>query len=210
MAERASPPRRGVVDRVLASWRRPGATMRALLAERPSEATLLSFMLFAGLIAMVGAAAELAVIPFGEELSAEALADQRRAALLERLIGAFVLTPLGIYLGAAIATPILRTVGGSGGYYESRAAFAWTLLATAPLALIAAFVDAAALRMAEGPARTALGVLALGASALALVYWAQFTAAAHALRSPARLLAAVLGLIAALWILSLALKAALS
>lgn len=206
-AQRAAP-RVGVVDRLLVSYRRPRAVMAAILAERPGEAILFSFMLLAGLVSLIGAAAEIAALapPGSESLGAADLADQRRRALFEKLIGAFLLAPLGVYLVAAMATPILRAFGGKGGYYESRAALSWGLLVTSPLSLLVSLLDAATIQLGESASLAAaatLSTLAWGALALALVYWASLIAEAHGFRSTGKVLGGALAgigaILALLW-----------
>lgn len=222
------PARRGVVDRVLASWAGPRAEMRRLLNDRPTEATLLSFLMIAALFGFMGRFIDHAsqrwdigepgfVAAWEERYRAEAAEDPtltprdpaelapaaRRRALaeamsdkltrdrLEMLIGGFLIFPLGVYLFAGLATPILRAAGGTGGGLETRAAFAWAALVAAPAGLLAQI--AVIFGAPPAPVPSLLGVAIL---ALLLFFIASFLAEAHGFRSSASILGGLLAFLA--------------
>ncbi|MEL6978890.1 MAG: YIP1 family protein [Pseudomonadota bacterium] len=213
----AAPPRRGVIDRVFASYGDLRGEMKRLLADRPSEATLLSFVMIFALISFVGGAMELFAAP--RDFSDEEALNSFRGDLFARFIGAFFIATLGVYLIAALATPALRAFGGTGGGYETRAALAWSLLTASPLLLLSDAMDAAAVAYggldaisgaalrapAEAPVLFAVAMLA---NAGALYIAGVCLAAAHGYRSASGLLGVLLGftLIVALITLALGLR----
>ena len=131
-----APAARGLIDRAAAAYKDIPASMRTLIADRPSEATLLSFILLAAMVALCG------------EIAARALAgeaarsDQELGRLSASLLGRMIVFPLAIYMAAAIASPIARAFGGQGGGYETRAAFAWAAVIAAPVGFAGQIVGA--------------------------------------------------------------------
>ncbi|MEM9725067.1 MAG: YIP1 family protein [Pseudomonadota bacterium] len=209
--------RRGVMDRIWASWRAPRREFAALLAARPGEATLLTFLMIAGLFGFMSRFADHAATPlslsdpvfiaeweqrYTDDTGRDPadLSDaQKRAALtqamddkltserLGMMIGSFIIFPLGVYLLASLAAPVLRWAGGEGGGYGTRAAMAWAAVCVAPIG----FAAQLALIMASAPptAETIAGVV-LGA--LWLWFLATFLAEAHGFRSGVKILGVVL------------------
>lgn len=233
--------RRGVMDRIAGSWRAPRAEMRRLLADRPSESALLSFLMLAAFLGFVGrfvdhaaqpwspndpafvaaweeryreaAAADPAITPkdpaaLSTQLRARALGaalnDKLTRDRFEMLIGNFLIFPLGVYLLSGLAAPVLRWFGGVGGGYGTRAAFAWAAVVTAPLGLLAQL----ALAFGRPSASVEAGAGLVVAAAL-LFFVASFLAEAHKFRSAASILGGLLGFLALLGLILLALQAVL-
>lgn len=240
----------GLVDRLLSAYGNIRASMTRLLSDRPSEATLLSLLMFAGLVAFAGQTLEHSAVrwdpnapafaaaweeryraanieaakaglpprPALETLSAEeralalnaAMRDKLQSDRIGHLIQCFLLLPLGVYLFAALAAPLLRWAGGTGGGYETRAAFTWALVVASPFLLAKSVVDMGLISLAGGAAPGAAaspptegdpvvvyGLIALGWALTAVVAytWAACVAAAHHFRSTAAVLGGFLGAI---------------
>lgn len=129
-------PRRGVVDRIVASYSGMRRETLSLYASRPSEAVLFSFIMIGGLGVACGRILTLALGAAGLTTG-----EERAAFLGLSLVAAFVLLPLGLYLVSVAATPLMRLLGGEGGFYETRLAFAWSTAVAFPLVLIFAVLD---------------------------------------------------------------------
>ena len=122
-----APAARGLIDRVLASYKDIPASVRSLIAERPSEATLLSFILIAAVISLCGDIAGRAVAGAG------ARSEEELGRLSASMVGRLIVFPLAVYLFAAVATPLARAFGGRGDGYDTRVAFAWVAVIAAPV-----------------------------------------------------------------------------
>ena len=212
--------RRGVIDRVIASYGGVRREMRRLLEERPSEAVILSFLMIWALFSFMGAFAELSALPRDpSDLAAE---DRFKKELFERFIGAFFIAPLGVYIVAALCNGLLRLFGGAGGGYETRLAFAWALVAATPLLMAGSLLDATAISLSGGAAAggSALGapfsegdasmgvlfVLAWLAAAGVVYLISACLAEAHGFRSSAPIMGAVLGVVAVVTAIVLAVR----
>lgn len=185
--------RQGLLDRVLGAYWDFSGSMRRLLADRPSEATLLSFLLVASLIRYFGQ-----VIEIYGDLAAAGPIDPRafQTQVGESFVGAVFLAPLAVYVVAAIAKPIAELFGGTGDWFATRAAFAWAYLVTAPLLLARAGLDAVA--TALGAPGEAIVALALAFGALGLYVLSACLGAAHGFASPRRTALAIGGAVIAI------------
>ncbi len=175
--------RRSVVNRMVAAYGGMRRETLEILAARPSEAVLLSFMAVAGLGFFAGRAGEVLV---GAGVAGPIAPEALRAEIGLTFIASFVLLPLGVYLMSLLATPLLRAAGGSGGYYETRLAVAWSAAAAFPLILLNAAIDALAAR--DLVSEVASFTIKIAPSALWAYLLASALAAVHSFRSARSLL----------------------
>lgn len=99
----------------------PRASIRGLLATRPSEGRLLA-------IAMTAAA----MLLVGRLVQGAGTAVDPVARAVEQTVSLLFFVPLAYYLLAAVGTVIARACGGTGGWREGRTAFFWAALVSAP------------------------------------------------------------------------------
>lgn len=168
-------PREGLVTRALLAWGDLSASTRTLIAERPSESTLLVIAMLSGLFHFLGTLAGLWLSPEARTMT--------EGALLSRVggefAGAVVFRTLGLYAIAALVAALARAAGGTGGYADSRVALFWAALVAAPPMLAVTVGGALA-----GPylgAGAAAGIAAAGGLIFAWTA-SQAIAAAHAFR----------------------------
>lgn len=192
----------GLIERVAASYRDVRGAVERLIAERPPDATLLSFLILAMTIHAFGGIIELAA---ALDPAAAPEPDALQSQVLEVLISRILVGALGVYLGAALLTPIARAFGGTGGWYETRVATIWAVLLAAPPLLLRSIVLAGGAATEQGAtgglrdaAMTAFLVIDVALIASAIALWAGCLAAAHQFRSPARVLGVSVALLASL------------
>ncbi|MEL6278138.1 MAG: YIP1 family protein [Pseudomonadota bacterium] len=179
MSETAAP--QGLVERVAGAYWDFSGSMRRLLEDQPREATLLSFLIVASLMRYAGQVVD----AFGELSSSVAGEDFTRAfqtQVAEGFVGALILAPLAVYLFAAIAKPIAGALGGTGDWFETRAAFVWAYLVTAPIFLLRSAIDAIA--SSAGVPDGLLVILSLAFAALGLYVLGACLSVAHGFKSP--------------------------
>ncbi len=197
----------GLIGRIRASyWDFSGAAKR-LIAERPSESTLLSFLMVALLMHAFGGVIEMTARFDPAEPPPPDLVQE---GLMGVLVTRFLVAALAVYLVAALLTPICRAFGGTGGHYESRAALVWGVLVSAPAIFLQSVVSALGTVAARELSQDAFAWASIGGFAvetvllaLAFVIWAGCIAGAHGFRSQTRvlgvMLAAAIGLAGILW-----------
>lgn len=196
-----TPRSRGLIDRVRgAYWDFSGST-RALLAERPSEATLLSFMMIFAVISLCG---DLAAQAYGRS---GPWTDAELDALSSKVVGRLLVAPIGFYLCSAVVGAIARALGGTGDWYATRAAFVWAMLVAAPLTFASQILGAVAAEAANPPeaAGTARLLAAAPLSFVALYIWSACLAAAQGFTSARYVMMVSVGLVAAVGIVGLGL-----
>ena len=176
------PPRFGMVGRALAAWPRFRAAMARELAARPPESRLFAYLMVGCVVLLVARLPALATAARG--MSEEQVAGLAAA----NLAGALIFAPLLFYAAAALMRLILRAFGGTGGWYETRLAVFWSLVAAAPALLLGA---AAGLALTRAGMPGAAWAASQAAGAVWLWIWSAFLAEAHGLRSPLPLFAAV-------------------
>lgn len=183
-------PSGGVLWRMLGAWADLRGSMRAELIRAPNEARLLFYAMFAGLFRFVAAAMALTYGPLAPIMQGDEYRGRIAAAFVAIL---FFLTLLS-YAVAACGGAIARMAGGTGSWYDSRAALFWAALVAAPAILAAKLL---ALILAGMPQPVIWAVEMLGEAAFA---WAtaQCFAEAHGFASAWKVLAAMAGLAAAL------------
>ena len=182
-------PSSGLIWRVLGAWADLRGSMRVELDREPAEARLLYYVVLSGLIWFLGRAALLSWGPVAPTLTPEIY----RARIAAELVSAVFFRTLAFYALAAIGGAIAKAAGGTGGWRESRAALFWAALVAAP-AVLAAHLLSVLLTGVPGQAAEIAGML--GAIAFG---WAtaHCFAEAHGFRSPLRVFAAIVGLVAA-------------
>lgn len=155
---------RGLAGRVLFSWADMRGAMRWLLDNRPSETTLLVFLVVSGAFAYLGSLARLRLAPDEGPLT-EA---EWNGALLAGIVFFGLLWPLILYLLALLAHGIARAFGGQGNGHASRAAMAWSVLVASPVGLVAGTAALLLEGQAPAPVKAALGSVGLVAFVYAL------------------------------------------
>lgn len=213
MSETQTAPPRGLVDRVMAAYADPAASMRELLAARPAESVLLSLLAVAAFLGLLGAAVEIvadegaraeAARAAGAPLDGQAAAARFQERIGTEFVARMLLFPIAVYLLAGFIAWFAVKAGGTGGGYETRAAVIWALVVSSPLLLLLSAARAGAIAAGGGEA-AAWGLSAVAAivGIYALYIWATCVAVAHEFRSPLWVMAAAaagLAAFAGLWI----------
>ena len=140
-----------VTTDIIASWRRPRATIRRHLARGVSEAFAFTILL---------AFLTLAFVSQWPEASHEAfLANEPSAAprLLARALAVLATIPLW-YGVAALSRLLARAFGGRGSWYSARMALFWAMLAVSPLVLFHGLIRGF---LGDGLQATVVGLLVL-------------------------------------------------
>lgn len=123
---------------IFGAWGDLRASYRALMASGPGEPRLLFIAMLSGLIYFLGTMAANAIAP--AVLRSE---EEMRGFVAAHLITALFFRTLALYGVAALACLILRRCGGTGDWFESRAATFWAMLIVAPVALALTVLGAA-------------------------------------------------------------------
>lgn len=199
----------GLIGRIRGSYWDFAGAARRLIAERPSETTLLSFVMLAMLILAFGG-----VIDFTarQDPAAPLPIEQVQETLLGILISFFLIGALAVYFFSMMVTLAARAFGGAGSYYETRAGVIWGVLVSAPPLFVQQVVGAVR-RVAERDLTEGAAVAASWAGylvetallALAFVIWAGSIAGAHGFTSSSRVLRVIL--VAAIVVAAVALGA---
>ena len=188
--EQATLPSGGVVWRMLGAWADLRGSMRTELDREPSEGRLLFYVMFAGLFRFAGAAMVLAYGPLALMMPDDVFRGQIAASF----VVIFFFLSLLYYAVAATGGGLARAMGGTGSWYDSRAALFWAALVAAPAILASKLL---ALVLAGLPGPVVGSVEMLGEVAFAWTT-AHCFAEAHGFASVWRVLAVVAGLAAAL------------
>lgn len=141
-----------VTRQILASWRRPRAVMRGLLAGGVREDRALVTLMAACALIFVAQWPRLAR---AAHLDPSIPLDAR---LGGALVGTVFLLPLVAYGLAAVSHLVARLLGGRGTGYGARLALFWSLLVVTPAMLLHGLVAG---MVGPGPATTGLGLLVL-------------------------------------------------
>lgn len=155
--ERGGRAGRGLVPRILRTWRAPGETVRGMTAM--SEAALLALLL--------GTMALYFVAQWPAHARAAALDPSvpLQARLGGALLATMFLMPLVVMLAALVVQLVIRAFGGRIEGIESRLALVWALAAVSPLMLLQGLTQGF---VGPGAAVTLVNLLAFGAF---LVFW---------------------------------------
>ena len=148
---------RGLVPRILQTWRAPVRTVRAMTGM--SEAGLLALLL--------GTMAVYFIAQWPAHARAAALDPSvpLQARLGGALLATLFLMPLIVMLAALVTQLAIRAFGGRIEGFESRLALVWALAAAAPAMLLQGLTQGF---MGPGPASTLVNLLA---GAAFLVFW---------------------------------------
>ena len=142
----------GLILGIARFYHDPRASMRGVLASRPSEGRLLAYALLAAALLLAG---RIATLTIAARASAAELLPQVAAQAASMLF--FV--PLVYYGLAALGTALARACGGRGGWRDGRAAFFWAALVSAPVVILSSLV---ALALAAAPPALAVAVAQVG------------------------------------------------
>jgi len=155
--ERGGRAGRGLVPRILQTWRAPGAAVRGMLGL--SEAALLALLLGTMVVYFI------AQWPAHARAAALDPSVPLQARLGGALLATLFLMPLVVMLAALVVQLVIRAFGGQLEGYESRLALVWALAAASPLMLLQGLTQGF---VGAGPAVTLVNLLA---GAAFLVFW---------------------------------------
>ncbi|UWQ94047.1 YIP1 family protein [Rhodobacteraceae bacterium M385] len=151
---------------MVATWRRPRAVMRKLLAMGVREDRALALLFAACLMIFVGQLPRLQRANTLEQQEWLAMAtkasDQVATFQAEIAITGFawlLVWPLMFYLIGGLTHIIARLFGGKGSFYSARLALFWALLASSPAWLFHGLVSGF---IGPGPAQQIAGVIVIG------------------------------------------------
>ena len=130
--------RASLTGRLLFAWGDLRGSMRAVLAARPREGTLLVLAMASGAVFFLGRAAGIWLSPEAASQGEDALIGQ----LQNELVGALIFRTLMLYAVAAFAGLVAKALGGTGSWADSRAATFWSALVAAPVVLVATIAAA--------------------------------------------------------------------
>ncbi|SIS49154.1 YIP1 family protein [Phaeovulum vinaykumarii] len=138
MAEVENAPRgrqmRGIVPKIVASWRRPRVVMRAVLAEGQREDRAIATLIAACTILFVG---QWPMHARAAHLDPSVPLDAR---LTGALMASLFILPLLAYVVAGVSRLVVRILGGRGPGWACRMALFWSLLAISPFMLLRGLV----------------------------------------------------------------------
>ena len=118
-----------VTSDIAATYRGPGRVMSKMLQAGEREDRALILVMAFCLLAFVAQLPSLAREAYEQQVELNAL-------LGGALLGTVFMSPLILYLLAALSHVVARLVGGKGTWYTARLALFWSLLATAPILLL--------------------------------------------------------------------------
>ncbi|MBL4872774.1 MAG: hypothetical protein JKY41_05110 [Rhodobacteraceae bacterium] len=124
----------GFLARITDAWKDMPASTRRLIAEHPSEARLLFFVLLSDLVFFLSFSIKTVVSP--TSIAQSALPDD--VALL--LVVALMLRTASIYAFSFILALVLRAFGGTGTLKDTRAGVFWGSFVSAPFEVLAAIL----------------------------------------------------------------------
>lgn len=125
-----------VWSRILLSYRDMRLTTRGLIAERPTEARLLVFVLLSDMIFFLSRGLALVVSP------GAAAEDALPLSIGLWLVGVLLLRTLALYTFSAVVCLVSRVFGGRGSWRETRTGVFWASLVAAPIGVAGALVSA--------------------------------------------------------------------
>ncbi|MEM6662267.1 MAG: hypothetical protein AAF666_08830, partial [Pseudomonadota bacterium] len=120
MNEAAVETRRTGILGIARFYHDPRGSALSVIAARPREAKLFAYLLFSGLILLIGRLIQLFASPGSSEDIARWAAEQTVSLLF--------FLPLLYYLLATLVTALARLFGGNGQWYEGRVALFWAAL----------------------------------------------------------------------------------
>lgn len=135
--------RTGLIARITDAWKDMPASTRRLIAEHPSEARLLFFVLLSDLIFFLSFSVKTVVSP--TTIAASTMPND--VALI--LVVALMVRTVAIYAFAFVLGLVLRLFGGTGTLKDTRAGVFWGSFVSAPFEILAAIL-AVSLAKLEG------------------------------------------------------------
>ncbi|SLN65513.1 hypothetical protein [Roseisalinus antarcticus] len=121
---------------ILRTWRGPREVMRSLLAHGPREDRALAYLITACVLLFVAQWPRLVRVAQGLETVQGQDSPELVQLVAYAFFGSVMVLPLVFYALAALSHLLARPLGGQGSWYSARLALFWTLLATAPVALL--------------------------------------------------------------------------
>ncbi|KAJ55368.1 hypothetical protein ACMU_11780 [Actibacterium mucosum KCTC 23349] len=140
-----------IAANIVAAYRTPAPVMRRMLQAGQREDRALAILVMACVLIFVSS------LPEAFRLAESDPTVPLAARLAAGLFAWLAIMPLAAYAIAALSHIVARTVGGKGNWYSARLALFWSLLAAAPLWMLATAVQA----VTNGPFATAIAALAL-------------------------------------------------
>ncbi|HSF91048.1 MAG TPA: Yip1 family protein [Paracoccaceae bacterium] len=133
--------RSNIMQRVVDAWRDMRSSTGRLIAERPSEARLLFFVLMSDLMFFLSWTIKTVVSPTSV---AESVLPEDTALLL---IGALMMRTAAVYVFALVLGAGMRILGGKGSYHDTRAGIFWGSFVAAPFGLLSAMITVALVKL---------------------------------------------------------------
>lgn len=133
--------RNGLLARLIDSWRDMRGATRRLIEENPSEARLLFYVLMSDMVFFLSWALKTIVAPtqvFKDMFQGDAV--EANLVIGSVLIAALFLRTTVVYIFSAILGAVLRAVGGTGSWKDTRTGIFWGSFVAAPFGLLMAIV----------------------------------------------------------------------
>lgn len=191
----ASPP--GLLVSILASYRDLRGGMSRFLLRRPRDAELLLLAMLAALVGFVAglpqAIQQAQAVQQGtlDDLGADA---PLTAIMSIRLFSGLFMTPLLLFLLAALGRLCARLAGGQGSFWSARAAIIWAVLVALPLVIVSGLMGAVRIyvpgALSEALARTGGIITGLGF----IWIWANHIAEIEGFRAVSAVFVCILGI----------------
>ncbi|MXU65863.1 YIP1 family protein [Oceanomicrobium pacificus] len=126
--------RSNLAERVLDAWKDMRRSTRRLIAEQPSEARLLFYVMLSDIVFFLSWSIKTAVAP------TEGASDKIPAEIGLWLIAALFVRTAVMYLFSGAVWLSLKLFGGKGSWKDTRAGLFWGAVVSAPFGLLAAIV----------------------------------------------------------------------
>jgi hypothetical protein len=126
----------GAILGVARFYHDPRGSMRAMLESGPREARLLAYAMIAVVLLLAERILSL--------MAAAGPGTDLTARVTEQAVSLLFFLPLAYCMLAALGTMIARAFGGTGSWFQGRAAFFWAALVSAPIMLVSGVAAIAA------------------------------------------------------------------
>lgn len=164
----------GLLERLLGAWRDMRESTRALIAENPSEARLLFFVLLSDVIFFLSRTLSLVVAP--GSAASKFLPVEIGIWLILALLG----RTLTLYVFSGLVGFVCRALGGQGSWRDTRAAVFWASLVAAPVGVAGALIGAAFERLSASLPILATDIFVIAPLSIGIVAFVWFVSAAVA------------------------------
>ena len=121
---------------ILRAWRSPRIVMRRFLDQGRREDRALAILMAGCFIIFVAQWPRLSRIAAGFDVPAGVTPPELSQLVAYEFLGWLMVWPLLLYVAGAVFHVLAKLVGGKGSFYSARLALFWSLLATAPVALL--------------------------------------------------------------------------